>query len=58
MGAVPEGDKGTLKKYERTMGLEGNMDAFMSGLGDPDRKMRVFFFFFVMSCSEECGEVK
>ena len=59
MGAVPAGNKGTLERYERTMGLEADMDAFVSGLGYPDRKVKgFFFFFFLMSCSEECGKVK
>ena len=46
MGAVPAGNKGTLERYERTMGLEADMDAFVSGLGYPDRKVKGFFFFF------------
>ena len=41
MGAGPADDKGTLERYERTVGLEADMDAFVSGLGDPERKLRV-----------------
>lgn len=58
LGAVPAGDKGTLEKSRRMLGLEADMDTFEGVLGDPSTVWGQKNEGFLMSCAEECGEVR
>lgn len=48
----------TREKYRRILGLEADMDTFEGVLGDPSTVWGQKNEGFLMSCSEECGEVR